>query len=81
MAYRKAFTLGDDDKDVLDYYNSIPKGLRSNYIRDLIRKDKYGEPLEEMIERIVDKRLKQNPTQSSAKNTDVFNALKGLTEQ
>jgi hypothetical protein len=56
------------------YLDSMNKGVRSNYIRQLIRNDMRGESLESKIRRIVAEEVAKH----GGNTDDVGNALKGL---
>ena len=71
----KQFSLSlsfETDQDVIDRLDSMGKGVRSNYIRTLIRADMNGQTLEDKIRKIVAEEI------SRGGNIDVGNALRNL---
>jgi tRNA(Ile2) C34 agmatinyltransferase TiaS len=50
----------EHDKDVIDYLESLPKGVRSNFIREAIRAKINGDDLEAKIRKIVSEMMQKN---------------------
>jgi hypothetical protein len=48
------------DKDVIDYLDNLPKGVRSNFIREAIRAKMNGDDLEAKIRKIVSEMMPKN---------------------
>ena len=48
------------DKDIIDYLDKLPKGVRSNFIREAIRAKINGDDIEAKIRKIVAEIMPKN---------------------